>query len=57
MDDNPHRSGLLSTPMPVVDGWAIVPDGPGLGIEIDEDYLRHHALETRVIDRTGARTA
>ncbi len=57
VDDNPHRSGLLSTPMAVVDGWATVPDGPGLGIEIDEDYLRHHALETRVIDRAGARTA
>ena len=33
-----------------------IPDGPGLGVEIDEDYLRHHAVETRVVDAAGART-
>ena len=57
VDDNPHRSGLLATPLPFVDGWASIPEGPGLGVEIDEDYLRHHAVETRVIDASGVRTA
>ena len=34
-----------------------IPDGPGLGVEIDEAYLRHHAVETRVVDAAGARIA
>ena len=50
VDDNPHRSGLLVTPPRVEDGWVTIPDGPGLGVEIDEDYLRHHSQETRVMD-------
>ena len=28
VDDNPHRAGLLATPMPFKDGWATIPDGP-----------------------------
>jgi D-galactarolactone cycloisomerase len=48
VDDNPHRTGLLATPLEFSDGWVTIPDGPGLGIEIDEAYVRHHALETRV---------
>ncbi len=55
VDDNPHRSGLLSTSIKFEDGWAIVPDGPGLGVEVDEAYLRRHAIETRVIDGAGSR--
>lgn len=55
VDDNPHRSGLLATSFRVDAGWAVVPDGPGLGVEVDEAYLRHHAVETRVIDAGGAR--
>lgn len=57
VDDNPHRRGLLQVPPEFVDGWATIPEGPGLGVEIDEDYLRHHAVETRVIDRSGVRAA
>lgn len=56
IDDNPHRSGLLATPLQFDAGWATIPDGPGLGVDIDEAYLRHHAIETRVIDTAGART-
>lgn len=57
VDDNPHRSGLLATALPIEAGWATIPDGPGLGIEIDEAYLSRHAVESRVIDAAGARTA
>ena len=52
VDDNPHRAGLLTTPLRVEGGRVAIPDGPGLGIEIDEDYLRHHAIETRSMDAT-----
>lgn len=57
VDDNPHRSGLLSAPLTFVDGWLTIPTGPGLGVEVDEAYLRRHAVETRVIDSAGARSA
>lgn len=43
VDDNPHRTGLLATPLEFEDGWVTIPTGPGLGVEIDEDYVRRHA--------------
>ena len=43
VDDNPYRSALLATPLEFKDGWVTIPTGPGLGVEIDEDYVRHHA--------------
>ena len=43
VDDNPHREGLLATPLEFRDGWVTIPSGPGLGIEIDEAYVRRHA--------------
>jgi D-galactarolactone cycloisomerase len=57
VDDNPHRAGLLTTPLPFSNGWATIPDGPGLGVEIDEEYLRHHSIATTIIDGVGARPA
>lgn len=55
MDDNPHRAGLLSHGIEFKDGWATVPTGPGLGVEVDEAYLRQHAVEIRTVDSAGAR--
>jgi D-galactarolactone cycloisomerase len=57
VDDNPHRAGLLTEPMPFKDGWATVPSGPGLGVDIDEAYLAHHKVAHSVIDAKGARPA
>ena len=48
VDDNPHRTGLLATPLEFHDGWVTIPRGPGLGVEIDEPYVRHHAVAARV---------
>jgi galactonate dehydratase len=31
--------GFLKTPFQVVEGYVMVPTGPGLGIEIDEEQL------------------
>lgn len=40
----PYVSGILKEPLLLnKDGMLPVPDGPGLGIEIDEDALRAHA--------------
>lgn len=45
IDDNPNRVKLLVDPPQIEDGWLQVPTTPGLGIEIDEDYLRSTAIE------------
>ena len=34
------REGLMEDPFDQVDGYLSVPDGPGLGVEIDEDAVR-----------------
>ena len=36
--------GYLKRPLEVVDGHIAVPQGPGLGIEVDEDALQAHAF-------------
>jgi D-galactarolactone cycloisomerase len=46
IDENPNRVRLLVEPPVLKDGWLQVPTGPGLGIEIDEGYLRSVAIET-----------
>ena len=37
---------LLAEPFPVKDGRVVVPRKPGLGVRVDEDRLRHYAIET-----------
>ena len=37
------REGLTENPFDQVDGYLAVPDGPGLGVEIDEDAVRRLA--------------
>jgi muconate cycloisomerase len=37
---------LLAEPFPVKDGRVVVPRTPGLGVRVDEDRLRHYAIET-----------
>jgi muconate cycloisomerase len=36
---------ILAEPFPVADGKVIVPDGPGLGIEVDEERLAKYTVE------------
>jgi muconate cycloisomerase len=38
---------ILAEPFPVENGEVIVPQTPGLGIVVDEDRIRHFAVETR----------
>lgn len=45
IDENPNRVKLLVDPPQIEDGWIQVPTTAGLGIEIDEDYLRSAAIE------------
>jgi D-galactarolactone cycloisomerase len=48
VDDNPWREHLLSPPFERGDGWITIPTGPGLGVDVDEDFLRRSAIEVRV---------
>lgn len=38
---NPFRQSALRAPLAVVDGALGIPAGPGLGVELDVDWLRH----------------
>lgn len=38
-----HSDDIVTTPLELVDGALAVPDAPGLGVEVDEDKLRHYA--------------
>jgi D-galactarolactone cycloisomerase len=45
IDENPNRVQLLTDPLQIESGWMQVPTGPGLGVDVDEAYLRAKALE------------
>ena len=37
---------LLAEPFPIENGRVIVPKTPGLGLRVDEERVRHYAIET-----------
>lgn len=45
LGENPLRSELLKSPILLEDGFIRVPEGPGLGIEIDHEAVERHAAE------------
>jgi L-alanine-DL-glutamate epimerase-like enolase superfamily enzyme len=42
---NNYTDDLLTTPHKIVGGYLQVPDGPGLGVEVDEEALSKYAME------------
>lgn len=44
--ENPIRTDLLMRPLEPDDGWMTIPDGPGLGVEVDEAMVRRLAVAT-----------
>ena len=44
-DRDPIWWNLVTNRPPLVDGRLELPDGPGLGWELDEDYIRRHRVE------------
>ena len=46
LDENPWRTHLLSTPFDVTDGWLTIPTGPGLGVDVDEAFVRSRSSAT-----------
>ncbi|MBZ0294268.1 MAG: mandelate racemase/muconate lactonizing enzyme family protein [Anaerolineae bacterium] len=50
--DVPWRDGCLSHPLPIENGFFILPDRPGLGFDIDEAVLEAHpGIRTPLADR------
>src|SRR5207248_8261836 len=45
---NPARTDLLVKPLEMTAGWFTIPDGPGLGVEVDEAFVRRSATAHEV---------
>jgi L-alanine-DL-glutamate epimerase-like enolase superfamily enzyme len=43
-DPSPLQADLVDAPTEQVGGWVVVPDGPGLGIEVDQSVLARYAV-------------
>src|SRR2546422_1423860 len=44
VDDSPLRNDLTTERVQAVDGWIKVPEGPGLGVALNEDFVSHHLV-------------
>ena len=51
----PAANRVLRTPLCEEGGMLRVPEGPGLGISVDEDFIRGHVTEHWIVDRNGKR--
>jgi galactonate dehydratase len=49
-ESEPPKSELLANPLKLEDGYLIVPDGPGLGIELNEAALKAHPFKEKILD-------
>lgn len=45
VEDSIIRNGVVANPIQIQDGFALVPDGPGLGVEIDEEFLAEYRYD------------
>ena len=45
VEESPLRQHLTRNAIPVVDGYAAVPQGPGLGVEVDEAMVERFAVK------------
>jgi L-rhamnonate dehydratase len=44
VEDSPLRHELTKERVQATDGWIRVPDGPGLGVTLNEDFIRRHLV-------------
>jgi L-rhamnonate dehydratase len=44
VEDVPMRHELTHERMQAIDGWISVPDGPGLGVTLNEDFVQRHLV-------------
>jgi L-rhamnonate dehydratase len=48
VEDSPLRHELTLERVQAVDGWISVPDGPGLGVTLNEDFVKRHLIAESV---------
>jgi L-alanine-DL-glutamate epimerase-like enolase superfamily enzyme len=44
VDDSPMRHELTNERLQAREGWMMVPDGPGLGVTLNEDFVRQYLV-------------
>ena len=44
VEDSPLRHDLTHEKVQAVEGVIAIPDGPGLGITLDEEFVAHHRV-------------
>ncbi|MFQ5734520.1 MAG: mandelate racemase/muconate lactonizing enzyme family protein [Planctomycetaceae bacterium] len=44
VEDSPIRNELTHERIQATDGWIAIPDGPGLGVTLNEDVVREHLV-------------
>ena len=49
-ESEPPKSDLLKTPLKLERGYLVVPETPGLGIELNEAALTAHPVRDKVLD-------
>ncbi len=49
-EDRPPKSLMVKKPIPLVDGHLIIPDEPGIGVELNEEFFASHEYTPREID-------
>ena len=49
-ESEPPKSDLLVEPIKLEEGFLIVPDGPGLGVELNESALAAHPFVDKILD-------
>ena len=49
-ESEPPKSDLLVEPITLEEGFLIVPDGPGLGVELNESALSAHPFVDKILD-------
>ena len=48
---SPMQHELVRTPIEQRDGWVAPPDGPGLGVEVDETVVRRYRFNEADLGR------
>ena len=46
VEDSPLRHELTEQKVQAEEGWIAVPDGPGLGVTLDEDFVASHRVSS-----------
>ncbi len=54
-ESEPPKSELLANPLTLKDGHLVVPDGPGLGVELNEAALARYPFKDKVLETPIAR--